>query len=855
MAGLPQAPFTTKAEADASYKRMLDLALQPDNLGALRVGVATHNLFEAAWALTVSEQRGVREMVEIEMLEGMAPSIAAAVRAQAGDLLLYAPIARRADSESVIAYLIRRFDENAGPENFLHHQFTLRPGTASWERERGRFRAAVRDRAATPPATRRTQDRIRARSASAGAGDGFRAPFANEPDTDFAVATNRAWIAEAMSRDLPQLGIDTVPAVIGGRTLARGEVAEGRDPGAPGRVAYRWVKADEALVDEAVEAARDAGACWRTRPLEERRRAIHAVADALRAARGRLLAVMARDGGKTVAEGDPEVSEAIDMARYYAERVPELAGDGGARFTPFGTVVVVPPWNFPLAIPAGGVLAALAAGNAVILKPAPETVATAWTLAQAVWEAGIRAELMQFLPTADGDAGRRPIAHRGVDAVILTGAWATARMFLGWRPELRLHAETSGKNAIVVTAAADLEAAVRDLAHSAFGHAGQKCSAVSLAILEAPVYDDQRFRRQLADAVRTLRPGAGWRLSTTMGPLIRPPEGPLKEALHRVGPGEGWLVAPRRLDHEGYLYSPGVKLGVRPGSPFHLTECFGPVLGLMRAHDLDEAIAWQNQPAYGLTAGLQSLDPAEIEHWRDRVQAGNLYVNRHITGAIVRRHPFGGWKRSVVGPAAKAGGPNYVSSLGTWTADFAGGPADFEAQATRVWRQQMRSGDASGLAAEANVFRYRPLRSGLLRVGEDASDREAELALAAARAVGVTVAVTSSRELTLRARVTVEDEDTLRQRLKGVRADKLRLLGSAGADLRLTAHDEGLWVDDVAVVGDPRRELLRWTREQALSETRHRHGNITGRTPGRRSGPEPRHSSQPGFNRPIWTNN
>ena len=177
---------------------------------------------------------------------------------------------------------------------------------------------------------------------------------------------------------------------------------------------------------------------------------------------------MARDAGKTVGEGDPEVSEAVDFARYYAESIPRIAemeGDG-ARFTPYGTVAVVPPWNFPLAIPAGGVLAALAAGNAVILKPAPETVATAWALAEACWRGGVARELLQFVPCPDDEAGRRLITHQGVDAVILTGAWDTARMFLGWRPELRLHAETSGKNAIVVTATADLDEAIADLVRS-----------------------------------------------------------------------------------------------------------------------------------------------------------------------------------------------------------------------------------------------------------------------------------------------------------------------------------------------------------------------------------------------------
>jgi RHH-type proline utilization regulon transcriptional repressor/proline dehydrogenase/delta 1-pyrroline-5-carboxylate dehydrogenase len=830
LAGWIAAPFATKSEVDANYKRMLDVALDPANDGALRVGVATHNLFEAAWALTVAEARGLAGMLEMEMLEGMAPSIARAVQATAGGLLLYVPIARRADSESVMAYLVRRFDENTGPENFLRHQFSLRPGTPTWADELYRFRNAVSDRHLRVLGSRRRQERGRGKGAPQPSAPTNGRPFGNEPDTDVAIALNRVWLGEQL-RPLAELGIEVVPAVVAGRVVHDLALADGFDPGLPGEVAYRWAKATGALVDEAVAAASEAGARWRLRPAGARARALRAVADALAVDRGRLIGVMARDGGKTVGEGDPEVSEAIDFARYYADRAGELeaATGDGLRFVPLGTVVVVPPWNFPLAIPAGGVFAALAAGNAVIIKPAPETVATAWAMAETCWRAGIPRDLLQFVPCADGNASRRLVTHPDVKAVILTGAWQTARMFLGWRPTMGLHAETSGKNAIVVTAAADLDEAVADVVRSAFGHAGQKCSAASLAIIEASVYDDARFHRQLADAVRTLRPGPGWDLRTTIGPVIRAPDGPLNDALHRLQPGESWLVEPHQVGANPQLWAPGVKLGVAPGSPFHLTECFGPVLGLMRAADLDEAIVWQNQPSYGLTAGLQSLDPDEIARWRNAVQAGNLYVNRHITGAIVQRQPFGGWKRSVVGPGAKAGGPNYVASLGTWRAEFAGTPGDFGEAVGEAWRLEMRPSDPSGLAAEANILRYVPLRCVLLRAGRDVDPRDVELALATGRAVGATVQVSCALACPGAEPVTVESDEELAKRLNEVRADKLRLLGSASDELRLAAYDAGLWVDDTAVVAHPRREALRWAREQALSETQHRHGDIIDR--------------------------
>jgi RHH-type transcriptional regulator, proline utilization regulon repressor / proline dehydrogenase / delta 1-pyrroline-5-carboxylate dehydrogenase len=437
--------------------------------------------------------------------------------------------------------------------------------------------------------------------------------------------------------------------------------------------------------------------------------------------------------------------------------------------------------------------------------------------------------VLQFVPSVDGDASRLLITDPDVDAVVLTGAWETARRFLQWRPGLHLHAETSGKNAMVITATADLDEAIADLVHSAFGHAGQKCSAASLAIVEASVLDGTRFLSRLADAVRSLRVGPAWDLSTSMGPLIRPPEGPLLQAFTRLDPGERWLVRPKALDDAGYLWSPGVKVGVAPGSMFHLTECFGPVLGVMRAVDLDEAIRWQNQPAFGLTAGLHALDPAEIGRWRDEIHAGNLYVNRGTTGAIVRRQPFGGWKHSVVGPGAKAGGPNYVATLGVWAAPAPtpgdivptggdGGLAAFEAGCRVAWSEMEVPDDPSGLTVEANAFRYRPLRSAMLYRGDGASDAEVSRALMAATTVGVNVQV-------------VEDAAALgRAAASGV--DKVRLIGKLSLEAMRAVIGTECWTDDTPVAADPRRELLRWVREQSVSERLDRHGDVTGRRPG-----------------------
>src|SRR5262244_312693 len=341
------------------------------------------------------------------------------------------------------------------------------------------------------------------------------------------------------------------------------------------------------------------------------------------------------DGAKTVPEADPEVSEAVDFARYYPRALEETRDElEGAEMDPLGVVVVAPPWNFPLSIPASGVLAALTAGNAVLLKPAPEAVLVGWQLAQALWDAGVPMGALQFVPCPDDDVGQSLVTDPRVNAVILTGSAETARRFVAWRPGLRLFAETSGKNAMIVTALADRDQAIRDLVRSAFGHNGQKCSAASLAVCEAEVYDDADFRRQLHDAAASLAVGSVWERTSRITPLTQMPGAALRRALTVLDQGEEWLLEPRVAPDNPRLWSPGIKLGVRPGSFFHTTECFGPVLGLMRADDLDHAIDLANAQPFGLTSGIHSLDDREIERWTARIEAGNLYVNRPVTGAI-----------------------------------------------------------------------------------------------------------------------------------------------------------------------------------------------------------------------------
>ena len=296
-----------------------------------------------------------------------------------------------------------------------------------------------------------------------------------------------------------------------------------------------------------------------------------------------------------------------------------------------------------------------------------------------------------------------------------------------------------------------------------------------------------------------------------MGPLIGPANDRLARAFAELDPGERWLVEPRHLGDN--LWSPGVRDDVRPGAWFHRTECFGPVLGLIHVPDLDAAIELVNSSEFGLTGGIHTLDPGEVERWMERVEVGNAYVNRPITGAIVQRQPFGGWKRSSIGPGAKAGGPNYVQQLGTWREEPQG-ENDFADEWDHHFSQEH---DPTGLFCEANVFRYRRLARVGVWFGAEAEDRDRRLVDAALGVVGTTRVEPGAGE----------SLGAFAQRLGAAGVERIRVVGGTPSDAdRRAAATAGVHLATEPVSRFGRLELLHYVREQAVTRTFHRFGNL-----------------------------
>ena len=859
----PLAPYETKPEVDANYVRLMDYILQPEHAEYIRIGIASHNLFHLSLAIELANKRGVSEQLDIEMLQGMAPGQAAEIRQMSGEVILYTPVVKKEDFDVAISYLVRRLEENGSRQNFLYALFAPtddEPGFTPMDGQEYAFLKSVNDRWEVRGTPQRTQNRIEeSKNKSGTQSHGMPGHFVNEPDTDPVIRENREWALQIVD-----------PA---------------NDPGP----AVSPQVTDPADIDTAVARSREAAEAWSAKSGAQRAELLDRAADALADNRGRLISAAVFEADKTIAETDPEVSEAIDFARYYAESARQLDRVRGSVFTPYKTVVVTPPWNFPIAIPLGGVFASLAAGATVIIKPAPQVLRIAEVFMEVLREAGVTEDLVQLVNADEADAGKHLISHPDVESIILTGASETAELFRSWRPRMTINAETSGKNAIIVTPSADPDLAVADAFNSAYGHAGQKCSAASLIITVGSMGKSKRFLNQLVDAVKTIKVGHGRDIATKMNGLIEAPGDKLMRGLTQLERGEKWLVKPEKLNEEGTLWSPGLRDGVRPGSWFHTHECFGPVAGIMHAETLEQAIEWQNSTGFGLTAGIHTLDEDEKDFWRERVEVGNAYIQRGITGAIVQRQSFGGWKNSSIGSGAKAGGPNYVAQQGVWSeGDLAELPTGttsaritqllrtFHAAVAysvndtglsgrdHVWLRTAAESDAfnwatefgvehdkTGLTVESNIFRYRPLLEPLrVRINEGTNARDVLRLILASYTTKTALDISANelnaenfaglslalQEATNAAPEEVTEQNTYRIRtisdkqfakeIEHTSGARIRSLGDTPEELFEAAAKSGSIIMDQDVLADGRRELLPLLLEQAVSETKHRFGFI-----------------------------
>ncbi len=641
--GWPLPVFVSKEETDFNFETLTGMLFE--NIEHVRPAIATHNVRSIAHAMTVAESLGLpKEAFEFQMIYGMAEPIQNAVRSMGYRVRIYTPLGR---SIPGMAYLIRRLLENTVDVSFLRKSF---------------FELEPVERLTKAPAPKIQMHNDR--------GKGI---FENEPLLDFSISSNRERMKDALQRVRSDFG-KAYPLLISGKDMPTEAEILSRNPAMPERIVGRVSSSGREHADDALTEARSAWASWRRMAPEERAFYLFRVAEIMRGRRFELAALEVLEVGKTWKDADGDVAEAIDYLQYYGREMIRLGrpvrmgaypGEKNEYFyEPKGVGVVISPWNFPLAIPTGMVSAAIVTGNAVIFKPSGLSPVIGWKLAEMFRSAGLPSGVLQFLPGSGGDVGEYLVSHPGIDFIAFTGSKEVGLRIVQLAGEIqpgqknvkKVIAEMGGKNAIIVDETADLDEAVKGVLESAFGFQGQKCSACSRVIIVGGIFDE--FVERLRDSAESINIGPTADPQNTMGPVVD--ETALKkiEGYIEIGRKEASSCYIRRAEAAGYFVGPVIFSDVNPASPIGQEEIFGPVIVIMRARDIDDAIRIANGVPYALTGGIFSRSPADIEKAKKEFIVGNLYINRRITGALVGRQPFGGFGMSGVG--SKAGGPDYL---------------------------------------------------------------------------------------------------------------------------------------------------------------------------------------------------
>ncbi|MBQ8736572.1 MAG: bifunctional proline dehydrogenase/L-glutamate gamma-semialdehyde dehydrogenase [Bacteroidaceae bacterium] len=828
--GWPNPVLKSKTEVDANYLHIIERGLKPENAKVLHIGMASHNWFTISYAYLLTKMYDTpKECFCFEMLEGMANHLWRAQSILGNHVILYTPVVKDEHFLNAVSYLVRRMDEQTAPDNFLTHSFNLKPGTETWAFLQKQFEEAYAMKDSLDNTPTRNQDRNKPYAPVPPSDE-----MKNEPDTDFDREVNQEWQRKIFAKwkksetDEPQI----IPLQIGDTTVVTDKRHKYMDRCQDDKVCVcEMSMADKTQVEQIVKIAAEDPSGWRKSDIETRHKIMYDAANRLGDLRGDLIGAMCAITGKTVVEGDVEVSEGIDYARFYTTTIKKFYALNSINIESKGAILVISPWNFPCAIPIGGIVAALAGGNTVILKPATVAAPVAWLFAKAFWDAGVPKEALQVVIT-DREALTTLTTAPEIKHIILTGGTETAQNITKVNPATPLSAETGGKNVMILTASGDRDHAIMNVVASAFGNAGQKCSACSLLLVERSVYNDPDFHEKLKDAATSMKVGSVWNAGNIVGPMITNNNEKLNEAL-KLEAGESWLVPPRFVDEKKYILAPTVKMGVKPGSYSFRTELFGPMLSVCPFDTLQQAIDLVNGLDYGLTSGIQSLDEKERMLWREQIKAGNLYINRGITGAIVNRQPFGGMKLSAFGGGIKAGGPNYCACFVNIT-DKEDSKVDYKQSYAKAYETEFaHPRDWNKCHGEQNLFRYLPLDSMVLRLFPGDSDEQAKMIALAAKTCKTPLTISfdpsDDRSASLASTGCILKKEGMKDFLASMASyERIRTCSpNIPMEMYEKAAATNKYIATAPPVKEGRVELIHYIKEQSISYEYHRYGSIS----------------------------
>ncbi|MEX1041985.1 MAG: L-glutamate gamma-semialdehyde dehydrogenase [Pirellulaceae bacterium] len=663
--GWPVPVWQRKWESDANFERCTRFLML--NHAYLRPALGSHNIRSLAHGIAVARQLGLPpEAYEIQMLYGMADAEKRVLVEMGHRLRVYMPYGELIPG---MAYLVRRLLENTSNDSFLKISGSQRGSI-------GRLLAkpGEQHRPATPehshPVTRKEPAMTQT------SGGGFAATFTNEPPTDFALEENRAAMLSTLAEVKARFGRH-YPLVIGGEEIGTEGKIVSVNPSRHAEVVGTVGSATAEQANQAVAAAKNALRGWAHTDVTKRAELLHRLADEMRKRKFELSAWIIYECGKPWRDADADVAEAIDFCDFYAQQAVALQGARGAdvpgeenrfEYLPRGVTAVIAPWNFPLAILTGMSVAAVATGNTVVMKPAEQSSVVAAQLMAMCREVGFPPGVFNYSPGKGAEAGAPLVEHVDVAVISFTGSREVGLAINAKAAEVsargasmvkRVIAEMGGKNAIIIDDDADLDEAVAGVMKSAFGFQGQKCSACSRAIVLSSAHD--AFLERLVEATRSLHVGPTEDPASHVGPVIDEQARAKIQKYLELGRQEGReaiAVDVGTLADEGYFVGPHIFADVSPSAKIAQEEIFGPVLSVIRVANLDEALQVANATDYGLTGGVYSRSPGNVDRVRRELMVGNLYINRNITGALVGRQPFGGFKMSGIGN--KAGGDDYL---------------------------------------------------------------------------------------------------------------------------------------------------------------------------------------------------
>jgi RHH-type transcriptional regulator, proline utilization regulon repressor / proline dehydrogenase / delta 1-pyrroline-5-carboxylate dehydrogenase len=658
--------YLEKPESDANFEVLSRVLLENESIVTAAFG--SHNVRSIAHAQAVAAEFGIdRSRFEFQLLYGMGGPIKRALVQLGYRVREYCPVGELLPGMS---YLVRRLLENTSNEGFLRARFSEHVSAEELLRDPRELIKKSGNGAANPQIS--GGDDYSPNGASLDAAPS--AIYNNASLTNFVYPESQTRMRAALAEMRTRLGKE-YPLVINGERIWPGKSIVSHNPSDPGKAVGLVAEAGIPEADRAVQAACAAFERWSRRPVEERAQLLERVAAIMNRRRFELSALEVFEVGKAWAEADGDIREAIDFCEFYAQqmrvrgrpRVTQhvLGEESYQHYWPLGVALVVAPWNFPMAILCGMVSAAVVSGNAVIMKPAEQSAVCGAMLMEIFEEAGLPPGVLNYLPGKGSVIGAHLVDHKDVFVIAFTGSrevglriWESAgKTRPGQRELKRVVCEMGGKNPVIIDSDADLDEAIVDSIYSAFGYQGQKCSALSRLIVLEENYD--RVLERLLPAAASLRVGDPEDPGVTVGPVID--EAAYKRILEyiEIGKSESTLAYQQSdLPPQGYFIPPTIFTDVAPGARVAQEEIFGPVLSVIKVRDLEEAIEVANNTEFALTAGFFSRSPANIERAKAEIVAGNVYVNRSCTGAVVGRHPFGGFKMS--GGGTKAGGEDYL---------------------------------------------------------------------------------------------------------------------------------------------------------------------------------------------------